>query len=150
MRLRQRSAIESKRDRLIRTIRVIVADDHPVVRRGVCQILMEAPDIDVVGQAGNGRELLSVVRAGTCDVLLLALSIPGAVGNSVIDAVRNGAPGVRVLILTMHPAEYYAVRALRAGAAGYISKESAAEGLADAIRTVHAGRKYVAGGAAEA
>jgi len=151
MRLRRRSAIASKRDHLVHaTIRVIVADDHPVVRSGVQQILAEAPDIDVVGQAGNARDLLSVLSAAACDVLVLDLSMPGATGTSVIEAVRTAAPGVRVLILTMHPAEHYAVRALRAGAVGYISKECAAEELVDAIRKVQTGRKYVTGGAAEA
>ncbi len=124
-------------------IRVLVADDHAVVRRGVVQILAEAPDMVVAGEAGSGREVLRAVETGEYDVLVLDISMPEGSGLEVLAQISTRLPHLRVLILSMYPEKQYAIRALKAGAAGYLTKESAPDELLTAIRRVAAGDKYI-------
>jgi DNA-binding NarL/FixJ family response regulator len=124
-------------------IRVVLADDHAVVRRGVRQILADAGDIEVVGEAKDYGELSNLLREQACDVLVVDISMPGKNGIEVLKAVRERLPKIQVLILSMFPEDQYAVRALKAGAAGYVSKEAAPEKLVDAIRLAARGKKYI-------
>jgi two-component system invasion response regulator UvrY len=130
-------------------IRVFVADDHAVVRRGVLQILEDVPDIVVAGEAGSGRETLRGVQAADPDVLLLDIAMPEGGGLEVLAQVRSLRPELRVLFLSMYPEKQYAIRALRAGAAGYLTKESAPEELVAAIRKAAQGGTYVSQSLAE-
>jgi DNA-binding NarL/FixJ family response regulator len=124
-------------------IRVITADDHAVVRGGVRQMLAEASDIQVVGEASDGAALMQLLQLQACDVLLLDISMPGKDGLAVLTDVRDKWPKIAVVILTMHPENQYATRALRLGALGYLTKASIPEQLVKAVRTVAAGRRYV-------
>jgi two-component system invasion response regulator UvrY len=124
-------------------IRVLIADDHAVVRAGVKQILADTPDITVAAEASSGQEALEMARKGGCDVLLLDLSMPGQGGLEILKQLKAEMPRLPVLVLTMHPEDQYAVRTIRAGAAGYLTKQSVAEELITALRTVFAGKKYI-------
>jgi two-component system invasion response regulator UvrY len=130
-------------------IRVFVADDHAVVRRGVLQILEDVPDVVVAGEAGSGRETLRGVQETEPDVLLLDIAMPEGGGVEVLAQVRSLRPELRVLILSVYPEKQYAIRALRAGAAGYLTKESAPEELVAAIRKAAQGGTYVSQSLAE-
>lgn len=125
------------------TIKVLIADDHAIVREGLKQILADTKDIAVAGEAENGLEAIKLVRQGKGTVLLLDISMPDRNGIDVLKQVRKEFPGIAVLILTMHREDQYAIRALKAGAAGYLNKQSAPAELVNAIRQVAAGRKYV-------
>lgn len=131
-------------------IRVVIVDDHVLVRRGTRQLLADAGGVDVVGEAGDYAGLMQVLREQPCDVVLLDISIPGRNGIEVVKSVREQHPGVRILILSMHPEEQYAVRALKAGASGYLTKASPPEVLLEAIQQVAAGRRYLTPASAEA
>lgn len=124
-------------------IRVILADDHAVVRRGLHQILAEPGDIEVVGQAAEYGELMTLMRDTECDVLVLDISMPGKSGMDTLKIVKERQPRLPVLILSMFPEDQYALRALKAGAAGYVTKDTAPERLVEAVRTAARGRKYV-------
>jgi two-component system, NarL family, invasion response regulator UvrY len=130
-------------------IRVVIADDHAVVRRGLAQILAEEPDMKVTGEAQNVHELLAVIRKEPCDVLVLDVSMPGRGGLEILKDVKQDRPKLPVLILSMHPEDQYAVRALKAGAAGYLNKDSAPEELVKAVRKVVGGGRYVSANVAE-
>lgn len=130
-------------------IRILVADDHTVVREGVRQILTGLDDMVVEDEAGNGQETLEKVIHGNCDMVLLDISMPGRSGLEVLEDILTLKPKLPVLILSMHPEEQYAVRALRAGASGYLTKASAAHELIGAIRKVSRGGKYVTASLAE-
>jgi len=130
-------------------IKILIADDHPIVREGLKQILQEASDIVVADEASNGQEVLDKVWKNDYDVILLDISMPGRSGLEVLKQLKSQKPGLRVLVLTMHPEEQYAVRVLRAGASGYLTKESAPDELIKAIRKVSRGRKYVSSSLAE-
>ena len=124
-------------------IRVVLADDHAVVRRGVRQILGEAEDIEVVAEARDYGELSALLRDQACDVLVLDISMPGKNGIEALKALRERLPRLAVLVLSMFPEDQYALRALKAGAAGYVSKEAAPEKLVEAIRLAARGKKYI-------
>lgn len=124
-------------------IKVLIADDHTIVRDGLKQILDDAGNISVVAEAADGREVIDLVRRHHPDVVLLDISMPGRGGLDVLKDLTNMQPAPATLVLTMHPEEHYAVRAVRAGAAGYLTKSSAAEELVDAIRKVAGGGRYV-------
>jgi two-component system, NarL family, invasion response regulator UvrY len=130
-------------------IRVLVADDHPIVRKGLRQILDAIGDIEVAAEADNGQAVLDRAAQGGIDVVLLDLSMPGRDGLEVLQELRRLRPEIRVLMLSMHPEDQYAVRTLKAGAAGYLNKESAPEELIRAVRKVHEGRRYVSASLAE-
>ena len=130
-------------------IRLLVADDHAVVRRGLRQIVADTPDLRVEGEAATAAEVLSQVGERRWDVVVLDLSLPGGSGLDLLGEVRRKRPDLPVLILTVHSEEQYAVRALRAGAAGYLTKESAPEQLVEAVRKVVRGGRYVSPAVAE-
>lgn len=124
-------------------IRILLADDHAIVRAGLREILSSTGDITVAAEATNGNEVLAAVRAGTYDVAVLDMSMPGRSGIELIKLVKADQPRLRVLVLSMYSEEQYAVRALKAGASGYLTKETAAEELVVAIRRIAAGGAYV-------
>jgi DNA-binding NarL/FixJ family response regulator len=124
-------------------IRILIADDHAVVRRGLKQILEEYSDITVSGEAGNGREVLEKVQAKPWDVLVLDITMPGRSGLDILKEVRQHCPKLPVLVLSMHAEEQFASRVLKAGAAGYLPKETAPDELVKAIRKVYGGGKYI-------
>ena len=130
-------------------IRILVVDDHAIVREGLKQILGEVDDMSVRDEAGNGHEALDKIRSGEFDVVLLDISMPGRSGLEVLKEIKAERPKLPVLILSMHAEEQYAVRALRAGASGYVTKASAPDELIGAIRKVSCGRKYVSSSLAE-
>jgi DNA-binding NarL/FixJ family response regulator len=130
-------------------IQVIIADDHPIVRAGLRQILTEARDIAVAGEAGDGHMLLDQVRKHDFDVVLLDLTMPGMGGLDVLKQLKIEYPRLPVIILTVHPESQYALRILRAGASGYLTKDSAPDELIGAIRKVHRGGKYISVSLAE-
>ncbi|MBI3850587.1 MAG: response regulator transcription factor [Verrucomicrobia bacterium] len=124
-------------------IKILIADDHAVVRRGLKQILQEHSDIVVGGEATNAGEVLDQVRAKSWDVLVLDITMPGRSGLDILRELKQLAPQLPVLVLSMHAEEQFAPRVLKAGAAGYLPKESAPEELVKAIRKVHSGGKYI-------
>ena len=130
-------------------IRALVADDHAVVRRGLKDLLAESGDIVVEGEAGNGRELLERVQERAWDVVVLDINLPDRSGLDLLVDLKRLRPDMPVLILTICAEEQFAVRALRAGASGYVTKESAPEELVQAVRKVVAKGRYVSPGVAE-
>jgi DNA-binding NarL/FixJ family response regulator len=124
-------------------IRVLLADDHAIVRAGLKEILTATGEIEIAAEATNGNEVLALVRAGEFDVAVLDMSMPGRSGIELIKLVKAEQPRLRVLVLSMHSEEQYAVRAVKAGASGYLTKESAADELVAAIRRIAAGGAYV-------
>ena len=130
-------------------IRVLIADDHAIVRQGLRQILSDTPDLTVAGEAENGVQAVQMVRAGDWDVVLMDVSMPDRNGIDALKLIKKEFPRLPVLILSMYPEEQYAIRALKAGAAGYLTKQSAPELLVTAIRQVASGKKYVSPSLAE-
>ncbi|UCE40552.1 MAG: response regulator transcription factor [Candidatus Aminicenantes bacterium] len=130
-------------------IKVLIADDHTLVRKGLKQILLDTEDIESVDEAGNGKETISKVTHEKYDLVLLDITLPGRSGIDVLKQIKCIDPELPVLILSMHPEEQYAVRSLRAGAAGYLTKESAPQELLNAIRRVANGGKYISSSLAE-
>lgn len=130
-------------------IRVIIADDHPLIRAGFKQILAEDDRILAAGEAGTGAELLRKVKEAEYDVVLLDLSMPGMDGLDVLKQLKIDRPRLPVIILTVHPEAHYALRVLRAGASGYLTKESAPDKLLAAIHKVARGGKYISPALAE-
>ncbi len=124
-------------------MRILIADDHPIVRRGLKQILESEADMVVVGEARDGDEALKLVRKLEWDVAVLDYSMPGKSGLELIQEIKKQHPNRPVLVLSMFPEESHAARVYKARAEGYINKESASEELAAAIRKVASGRKYV-------
>ena len=130
-------------------IRVLLADDHPIVRRGLRDIIVEEADMRVVGEAKDGNEALALVHRHQCDVLLLDLTMPGKGGLEVLALLKYERSKLPVLVLSVHAEEQYAARVIKAGAAGYMNKVSAPEELVKAIRKVVAGGKYISPSLAE-
>ena len=124
-------------------IRVVLCDDHALVRRGIRDTLTEAVDLRVVGEAADYGELREVLRNTTCDVLLLDINLPGRDGLDVLTTLKAEGMPIKVLMVSMYPEDQYAIRSLRAGAAGYVNKAGDPMLLINAVRTVAAGRKYV-------
>jgi DNA-binding NarL/FixJ family response regulator len=124
-------------------IKVILCDDHAVVRRGIRDTISEAVDIQVVGEAGSYPELREQMRKTECDVLVLDLNMPGRGGLEVLAALREEGSPVKTLVVSMYPEDQYAIRCLRAGARGYLNKAGEPAEMIAAIRTVNQGRKYV-------
>ncbi len=130
-------------------IRIVIAEDHTIVREGLKQLLAAAGDLAVVGEARTGAEVLARAREDAFDVLLLDMSMPGKSGIDLIKQVHSEKPKLRILVLTMHEEQQYAVRAIKAGAAGYMTKESATAELVAAIRKVAAGGAFISASVAE-
>lgn len=129
--------------------RILVVDDHAVVRTGLRQLLATCPDMDVAGEASGAMEALTLLAGGMWDVVLLDLSLPDGNGAELLGRIKADWPGLPVLILSMHSERRHAVQLLREGAGGYLQKEAAAEELIGAIRTVTQGRRYVSAAVAE-
>jgi len=127
----------------MKPMKILIADDHTIVRKGLKQLLDENADMIVAGEANNGHEVLDRIRTGEYDVVMLDISMPGMSGIDVLKQLKTEKPKLPVLILSMHPEEQYAIRALRAGAAGYLTKESAPDELVSAIRKIVGGKKYI-------
>lgn len=124
-------------------IRVILCDDHAVVRRGIRDTISEAVDIQVVGEAGSYAELRDVLRKVECDVLVLDLNMPGRSGLDALTTLKEEGSSIKTLVVSMYPEDQYAIRCLRAGARGYLNKAGDPGEMVAAIRTVVQGRKYV-------
>jgi len=124
-------------------IKVLIADDHPVVRRGLKTILREAPEIKAEDEASDGLEVMGMIRKEEYDVLLLDLSMPNLDGLEAISRIKAEKPELSILVISMNPEEIFGMRALRLGASGYLSKDSAPEQLITAIRRVAAGKVFV-------
>lgn len=130
-------------------LKILVADDHTMVREGLKRILTEQPDMTVAGEASDGPETLDRVRSGRYDLVLLDIAMPGRGGLDILKDLKAERPELPVLVLSMYPEEQYAVRTLKAGASGYLTKESAPDELIAAVRKVSKGGKYVTSSLAE-
>ena len=130
-------------------IRILIADDHAIVREGLKQVVADTTDLIVTGEAGNGQETLEFVREGDFDVVLLDIAMPEKDGLNVLKQLKKERPELPVLILSMYPEEQYAVRALKMGAAGYLTKVSAPDELIEAIKKISTGKKYISASLAE-
>jgi DNA-binding NarL/FixJ family response regulator len=124
-------------------IKVILCDDHALIRRGIRDTLSDADDIQVVGEAGDYGELRGLMRSQACDVLVLDINLPGRSGLDVMHVLKDEGSPVKVLVVSMYPEDQYAIRALRAGAFGYVNKGGDPQQIVQAVRTVSQGRKYV-------
>lgn len=130
-------------------IRIMIADDHAIVRAGLKQIVGEISDMEVAGEAASGQEALALARRGNLDVVLLDLSMPGRGGMDALRQLKKEQPDLPVLILSIYAEDQYALRALKAGAAGYLTKDGAPDELVAAIRRAAAGRRYIRSSLAE-
>lgn len=124
-------------------IKVVLCDDHALIRRGIRDTLSDAPDIEVTGEAGDYGELRALLRTQACDVLVLDINLPGRSGLDVLSTLKEEGSPVRVLVVSMYPEDQYAIRALKAGAYGYVNKGGDPEQIVAAVRMVSQGRKYV-------
>jgi DNA-binding NarL/FixJ family response regulator len=130
-------------------IKVFIADDHAIVREGLKQILAETRDIVVAGEAESGLDAIKLFRKSECQVMLLDISLPDRNGIEVLKQIKKEKPELSVLMLSMHREDQYAIRALKAGAAGYLTKQSAPKELVTAIRQVASGLKYISAALAQ-
>jgi DNA-binding NarL/FixJ family response regulator len=130
-------------------IKILIADDHAIVREGLKQIVGEESDISVCGEAADAFELMDLLKSASFDLLILDINMPGKSGLEALKEIKNGFPGLPVLILSMYSEEQYGIRALKAGAAGFLIKVSAPEELVKAIRRIVSGRKYISNTLAE-
>lgn len=130
-------------------INILIADDHPIVRQGLRHILSAVSDMKVAGEAVNAQETLEQVRAGKWDVLVLDITMPGRSGFDILKELRHQQPELPILVLSIHAEEQLAVRILKAGASGYVTKENAPDELVKAIRKVVGGGKYISRSLAE-
>jgi DNA-binding NarL/FixJ family response regulator len=131
------------------TVRIVLADDHAIVREGLKRIVGDVEDFQVVGEAADGGEVMKAVRELEFDVLVLDLSMPGRSGMELIKLVKAEKPRLRILVLSMHQEMQYAVRAIKSGASGYLTKESAPAQLEQAIRKISGGGAYISAEVAE-
>jgi len=130
-------------------IRIVIADDHAIVREGLKRIVASAEDLEVVDEAGDGTGVMRVVREREFDVLVLDLSMPGRSGMELIKLVKAEKPRLRILVLSMHQEQQYAVRAIKSGASGYLTKESAPASLVQAITKIAGGGAFISAEVAE-
>lgn len=130
-------------------INILIADDHSIVRAGLKQIISEISDMTIVDEASNGSEVLDKIRTNDYSVVVLDIAMPGKSGLEALKEIKSERPGLPVLMLSMYPEDQYAIRVLRSGAAGYLTKESAPAELVTAIRTVASGKKYISPSVAE-
>ena len=126
-----------------RRLRILIVDDHPIVRQGLKQTLTDAAEIGEIVEAGTPQEALDLVRQGEWDAVILDIGLPGRGGLEVLKDIKREVPKLPVLILSMHSEDQYAVRTVRAGAAGYLTKGAATENLIEAVRKVAAGGRYI-------
>lgn len=130
-------------------LRILIVDDHPIVRQGLRQTLTDAVDVEEIGEAADGQQVIERLRDGDWDAVVLDIGLPGRGGLEILKDLKRERPRLPVLILSMHPEDQYAIRALRAGAAGYLTKEAAPEKLLEAIRKITTGGRYVSAQLAE-
>ncbi len=130
-------------------IRVLIADDHGIVRQGLKQIVSESPGIVVTGEASNGEEALALARRQEFDVAIIDIAMPGRGGLDVLKDLRKEHPALKIVVLSIYSEEQYAIRSLRDGASAYITKANATDELVPAIRTVAAGKKFITPAVAE-
>jgi len=130
-------------------IEILIVDDHAVVRTGLRQILSEISDMTITDEACDAKEALDKIKTRNYSVIVLDIALPGKSGLDVLKEIKNERPGLPVLILSMYPEDQYAIRVLKSGAAGYMTKESAPEELVTAVRTVAGGKKYISPSVAE-
>ena len=130
-------------------LNILIVDDHAVVREGLKSILTKAENLTVIGEAANAPEAMDLLRKNPCDLVLLDISLPGKTGVDLLKIIREELPKTRVLVLSTFPEDQYALRVLKLGASGYLTKESAPELLVQAIRKVASGGKYVSPALAE-
>jgi two-component system invasion response regulator UvrY len=130
-------------------IKILIADDHAIVREGLKQILSESPDLVVVAEASTGQEVLEKIGKNDLDLVVLDIAMPGRGGLDILKDIKSQRPRLSVLMLSMYPEEQYAVRVLKSGASGYLTKESAPAELVKAIRQISQGKKYISPSLAE-
>ncbi len=130
-------------------IRILIADDHAIIRQGLKRIIEENGEMRVVAEAANGADALHQMRNTACDIVLLDIAMPGKSGIEVLKQIREEKPRLPVLILSIYPEDQYAIRLIKAGAAGYMTKESAPEEVVEAIHRVARGKKYISATVAE-
>jgi two-component system invasion response regulator UvrY len=132
-----------------KVIKIVIADDHSFLRMGIKKTINDEVDFKIVGEASNAAEAISVIRETEADVAIIDISMPGKSGLDILKDLKSQKIKIKVLILSMHPEDRFAIRALKSGAAGYLTKESAPDELVKAIRTILTGRKYVSSELAE-
>jgi DNA-binding NarL/FixJ family response regulator len=130
-------------------LRILIVDDHPIVRQGLKQTLADAADVGEIGEAPDGQQALDLVRQRDWDAVVLDIGLPGRGGIEILKDIKRERPRLPVLILSMHPEDQYAIRALRAGAGGYLTKEAATEKLLEAIRKITTGGRFITADLAE-
>jgi two-component system invasion response regulator UvrY len=130
-------------------INVIIVDDHAILRAGLKQVLCEAGDIDVIAEAGNANDAIKLCRKKKVDVLLLDINLPDRSGIEALQYIKKDKPHLAVLMLSMHREDQYALRALKAGASGYLCKQSASDELINAVHTIATGKKYISASVGE-
>ena len=130
-------------------MKILICDDHKIVRDGLRQILQQLKEVTLIGEAGAGNEALILLKRDVFDIVLLDISLPDMSGLEVLTAVKTKWPSTNVLMLSMHPQEQYAIRALKLGASGYLTKDTASEELLVAVKRVSAGGKYISQSLAE-
>ena len=130
-------------------IRVFIVDDHEIIRQGLKMILKEAPDLTVVGEAADGNEALKKLRTAECDVLVLDMNMPGKSGIELLTEIKALRPKLHILVLTIHPEDRFALKTLKAGASGYLCKDTALEELEVAIRKIYNKGRYISNTLAE-
>lgn len=132
-----------------RRLRILIVDDHPIVRQGLKQTLADAAEIGEIGEAATAQEALDLAGLNTWDAVILDIGLPGRGGIEVLKDINRERPNLPVLILSMHPEDQYAVRAIRAGAAGYLTKDAATEQLREAIHRITSGGRFISPALAE-
>ncbi len=130
-------------------LKILIADDHAIVRKGLKQILSNNPDMTVAGEAAGGAQALEMIREGDWDVVLLDISMPDGNGLDTLKQVKKEKPDLPILMLSIYPEEQYAIRTIKAGVSGYLTKDSAPEELVEAIRKVARGGKYISASLSE-
>ena len=130
-------------------IKILIADDHPILRQGLVKILSAAPDLQVVGEAQNAKEIIDLVKKNECDVVILDITMPDRNGLDVLEQIKREKPQTSVLMLSVHKEELYAKQAFKAGAAGYMTKESVPDELVGAIRMIASGKRHISPAFAE-
>lgn len=130
-------------------MKVIIVDDHELIREGLQKVLAKQPDINVIAEASNTGELFSHLYEKTPDVIILDITMPGRSGLDVLKDIKTISPSAKILVLSMHPEERFAMRAIKAGASGYLTKQSAAKELVNAVRKVAGGGRYISSNFAE-
>ncbi|HCY76060.1 MAG TPA: DNA-binding response regulator [Ignavibacteriales bacterium] len=130
-------------------MKIIIVDDHELIREGLKKVTARESDIEIIAEACNADELFKLLDKHEIDIVILDISLPDKSGLDIISDIRTKSPKTKILILTMHPEDRFAVRALRAGVSGYITKENASKFLIDALRQINDGRKYISSQLAE-